>query len=268
MNPQLQNLIVTDHCAEGQGFSQNFNPSYAAGGLLGHTGIDVNCGYGTPIAALCGGLVYSTYPINQPASDGYTAVFTIVETPLEVFEFSYGHVSEIDCQIGQQVKTGDTIAKEGNHGVVYAGNILITLAMQAAGDQRGSHRHYQKRPVIKTQHLNGTGLQTAQGTYRDEDGNYYQVDAFNNGFNGCVDWSVPLFNRDLARNMQGYDVYLLQKALVLEVGFEPADCVGIFGPKTFAAVQQLQAKHTISSTGFCGPLTRGYLNTTYHQLSA
>jgi hypothetical protein len=47
--------------------------------------------------------VYSTYPIAHPASDGYTAVFTICETPLETFEFSYGHVSEIDCAIGQTV---------------------------------------------------------------------------------------------------------------------------------------------------------------------
>src|SRR4051812_39560740 len=90
---------VPNGCNEGQGFSQNFNPSYSAGGLIGHTGIDVACGYGSPIAALVAGEVYSTYPIDHPASDGYTAVFTICHTPLEDFEFSYGHVSEIDCQI-------------------------------------------------------------------------------------------------------------------------------------------------------------------------
>jgi hypothetical protein len=258
-------------CSEGQGFALNFNPSYHAGGLVGHTGIDIACGYGTPIEALIGGLVYTTYPIEHPASDGYTAVFTICETPLEVFEFSYGHVSEIDCAIGQTVNKGDVIAKEGNHGTVYAGNTLITLAMQAAGDHDGHHRHYQKRPVIKTKTLNGQALSTAQGTYRDEDGNYYQVYDYKNGFNGCVDWTLPLFNRDLSyvqgNQMTGYDVYLLQKVLVLEVGFDPADCIGTFGPKTKLAVEALQKKHNIAPVaGYCGALTRGYLNGTYKQL--
>jgi hypothetical protein len=159
------------------------------------------------------------------------------------------------------------IAKEGNHGVVYSGNTLITLAMQAAGDQRGHHRHHQKRPVIETKQLSGTGLSTSSGTYRDGDGNYYQVYDYTNGFNGCIDWTFPLFNSDLEEGTNGYDVYLLQKALVLEVGFDPANCIGQFGPKTFAAVQQLQAKHGIPNTGFCGPLSRGYLNGANHQLS-
>src|SRR6195952_5607296 len=147
------NTLIRNGCFEGQGFSLNLNPSYDQGGLLGHTGVDVNCGWGTPVAALASGLVYSTYPIDAPASDGYTAVFTICETPLEVFEFSYGHVSEIDCQIGQQVKAGDIVAKEGNHGVGYVGNRLITPAEQRAGDHEGSHRHYQKRVVFKTQRM-------------------------------------------------------------------------------------------------------------------
>jgi hypothetical protein len=261
MNPASIGL----NCTEGQGFSQNFNPSYHAGGLLGHTGIDVGCGYGSPIAALADGLVYSTYPIEHPANDGYTAVFTLCETPLEIFEFTYGHISEIDCQIGQRVKKDAIIAKEGNHGAVYAGNILITLAMQAAGDQRGAHRHYQKRPCIKTQRLSGTSIQDAQGTYRDGAGNYYQVYDHDNGFAGCVDWTLPLFNRNLAIGMGGYDVYLLQKAIVLEGcgSFMPT---GSFGPLTFAGTIALQKKHGISRTGFCGPLTRGMLNATYHQL--
>jgi murein DD-endopeptidase MepM/ murein hydrolase activator NlpD len=107
--------LLSTGCVEGQGFGQNFNPSYHDGGLLGHTGIDINCGWGTPIASLTSGVVYSTYPISQPASDGYTAVFVITETPLETFEFSYGHVSEIDCTIGQEVKVGDIVAKECAH---------------------------------------------------------------------------------------------------------------------------------------------------------
>lgn len=262
--------ILAGGCYEGQPFSANFNPSYHSGGLLGHTGIDVNCGYGTPIQALTAGMVYSTFPIEHPASDGYTAVFTLVETPLEIFEFSYGHVSEIDCVIGQLIKPGDIIAKEGNHGTVYVGNRLITLAEQAAGDHEGSHRHYQKRPVFKTKDLNTVltkmGLSNAQGWYQDTDGYYYATYDYANGFNGCVDWSQPLFPRNLQQGMSGYDVYLLQRALVREVGFDPANCIGTFGPLTAAALKTYQTKHQLPSTGFCGPMTRAVLNSTYHQL--
>lgn len=256
-------------CVEGQGFAKNYNPLYHEGGLLGHTGIDINCGYGSPIASLTSGLVYSTYPIEKPANDGYTAVFVITETPLETFEFSYGHVSEIDCTVGQEVKTGDTIAKEGNHGEVYSGNTLITLAMQAAGDHDGHHRHYQKRAVKKVPKTDPSKhyLQTAEGLYL-KDGSYYEVYDYENGFNGCVDWSLPLFTRDFEHGDTGYDVYLLQKALVLEVNFAPEDCIGIFGPKTAAAVQELQQKHGITPTApRMGPLTRQILNATYQQLA-
>jgi len=270
MNPQLSRLLTDERCYEGQGFGANYNPSYHDGGLLGHTGIDINCGYGTPIHALADGFVYSTYPIEHPASDGYTAVFTLVKTPLEVFEFSYGHVSEIDVQIGAHLNAGEVIAKEGNHGVVYSGNTLITLAMQANGDQRGSHRHYQKRPVIKVRTATSGKqyLSNAQGIYRDEQGYYYEIYDYKNGFNGCVDWTQPLFTRDLFFGRSGYDVYLLQKAIVLEGcgEFEPT---GYFGALTLAGAIALQKKHGISPTlGYVGTLTRNYLNTTYNQLSA
>lgn len=257
--------LIPETCQLGQPFGVNFNPSYHAGGLLGHTGRDYNCGYGSPIASLCNGLVYSTYPIEKPANDGYTAVFTLVETPLETFEFSYGHVSEIDCTIGQQVKVGDIIAKEGNHGTVYVGNTLITLAQEQAGDHDGHHRHYQKRPVIKSKTLNGHGLQTADGMFM-QDGYYYQVYDYENGFNGCVDWSQPLFNRNLSLGSNGYDVYLLQKALIRE-GYATFNSTGFYGLLTRAAVQRYQKAKGFDQVGSVGPLTRQALNQTYAQLS-
>ncbi len=67
--------------------------------------------------------------------------------------------------------------------------------------------------------------------------------------------------------MTGYDVYLLQKALVLEVGFDPVNCIGIFGPLTAAGVIKLQQKHGIAPPApRCGPATRAYLNNMYKQL--
>ena len=174
-------------------------------------------------------------------------------------------MSEIDCEIGDHVNVGDTLGKEGNHGIVYSGNILITLAMQKAGDQRGHHRHYQKRPVIKTKTLKGTGLQGTPSPYRDPDGFYYQVYNYENGFDGCIDWTLPLFNRNLTVGMNGYDVLLLQRAMVHE-GFATYAPTGFFGALTWVSVRAYQKAHGISNTGYVGPLTRAKLNSSYGQL--
>ncbi len=252
-------------CIEGQGFGLNYNPSYSAGGLLGHTAIDESCGYGSPIASYVDGEVYSLFTPQKPASDGFTAIYALVRTPLEVFEWSVGHVSEIDVSIGETIHKGDVIGKEGNKGTVYSGNIKITLAMQAAGDKRGAHRHVQKRPVFATKSPTSNILYTSKGSYKDEDGYFYQVYNYNNGFVGCVDWTKPLFPRNLYIGISGYDVFLLQRACVLE-GFADYEPTGFFGAKTFAGLQRLQKAHGIPNTGFCGELTRKYLNSTYFQI--
>jgi hypothetical protein len=138
------------------------------------------------------------------------------------------------------------LPKKAIHGTASVGNRLITLAAQDAGDHEGSRRHYyQKRPVVKVKHTTPglSYLQNAAGIYVDAEGYYYPIYDAKNGFGGCVDWSAPMFTRDLERGITGYDVYLLQKAFVLEVGFDPSDCIGIFGPKTAAAVIALQEKH-------------------------
>lgn len=252
-------------CDIGQGFGLNYNPSYGQAKLNGHTGVDEACGYGSEIQALTPGLVYSVFSPSAPASDGYTAVYTLCRTPLETFEFSYGHVSEILVPLNFDAKKGDVIAKEGNRGTVYSGNVRITPAMQAAGDHRGAHRHYQKRPVIATKDGHGTFLQNASGVYRDAQGNYFVYAMPNNGFAGCVDWTGSLFNRDLGIGDENYWVLLLQRALVLE-GYGNFDPTGYFGVKTRESLRAYQKAHSILSTGFCGPLTRKVLNETYKQL--
>jgi hypothetical protein len=266
MNPLLG--AHTPTCTFVQGFGGNAVSVYSDGGLRGHPGIDIGCGYGTPILSP---VTMRTYNVIKKTDQflgpqGYTQVAGIVETPLETFEFLIGHC---DPRVGNDilVKEGDLIATEANHGPVWYGSLSITLEMQQAGDKRGSHRHYQKRPLLKGPKASGTWLNTDDGPYRDEQGNYYLVYEFNNGYNGCVDWSQPLFTRNLFLGCTGYDVLLLQRALVKEVGFDPANCIGTFGPKTFAGVLALQKKRGISATGFVGPLTRASLNSTYGQLA-
>lgn len=265
MNPLTDALTPT--CTFVQPFGGNGSPVYAAGGLLGHPGIDIGCGYGTDIKSPVSMLTYNVIKKTDEflGPQGYTQVAGIVETPLETFEWIIGHC---DPLVGNavHVNAGDVVATEANHGPVWYGSESITLEMQNAGDKHGSHRHYQKRPVIKGSAAKGTWLNTNQGPYRDGEGFYYLVYDFRNGYNGCVDWAAPLFNRNLGLFSTGYDVLLLQRALVRE-NFATFTPTGYFGLQTRAAVKLYQKQYGLDQVGNVGPLTRASLNMTYHQLS-
>jgi hypothetical protein len=266
MNPLNLMLCPAGTCSVAQKFGDNATPIYIAGGDKGHPGWDIHCGYGSPIEAPFDMYIYSVIAKDGPllGPEGYTQVGAIVETPLETFEWITGHCDPT-CQIGPVTK-GTVIATEANHGPVFVGNTQITLQMQQQGDHDGSHRHYQKRPLIKVAKTGAGTYLNAYGYYRDAQGNFYQVYMPGNGYNGCSDWMAPLFNRDLFVGRSGYDVYLLQKALILE-GFATFAPTGNFGPLTVAAVTRYQLKNTLTPTaGYCGPKTRAVLNAHYFQL--
>lgn len=245
-------------CVEGQKFGENLNGSYVAGGLKGHSGLDFSCGFGSPIISPFDGYVYKVLTPKRPASDGFTGVFMLVDNGIESFEWLVGHCDPTVAP-GMNIKKGDVLGTEANHGTVYSGNIRITLAMQAAGDQRGHHRHDQKRPYMRTKNLTGVSLSIEDGMYYD--GYYYQVWDYYNGYNGCIDPSKPLFTRDLWLGSKGYDVYCLQRFLALRAYFN-TEPTGYYGPITLAAVSKFQADHNILPVaGYCGTKTRTLLNT-------
>src|SRR5205085_1818435 len=145
-------FIMINKCAISQGFGANANPLYVGQGLKGHTGDDEVCGYGTPIYALKHGLVYKILDNLHPANDGsgYWAVFII--SPYKdgkYCEWQVGHMSKILCQVGDIVEPWTIIAEEGNHGDVYFNGQKITKDMQDAGDKRGSHRHWNKKILVR-----------------------------------------------------------------------------------------------------------------------
>ena len=252
-------------CTIGQPFGENQNDFYASIGLRGHTGIDEACGYGTNVHAYAPGHVYSMYTVEHPANDGFVCVYTICQTDLEIFEFSYGHLSQIEVKLGNDVQKGEKIGEEGNKGVVYSGGRRITLAMQARGDRRGSHRHVQKRPLYKVKKIRpgDMPLTTAQGTYRDKDGYYYVQADPNNGYAGCRDFAHELFNKNLYLGSRGYDVYLLQKALIRQ-GYGNHEPTDYFGTITLGMVREYQKHAGISpALGFFWPKTRAALNAVY-----
>jgi hypothetical protein len=254
-------------CSVAQKFGDNATLEYAQDGLMGHPGWDIHCGYGSAIEAAFPMTIYSIIGTDSPliGPEGYTQVGAIVETPLETFEWIIGHCDPLPSLKMQLVPKGTELATEANHGPVYDGNTPITLAMQKNGDRRGAHRHYQKRPVIKVPATTGGTYLNAYGFYKDAEGNYYQIYSPANGYNGCVDWYAPLFARSLVIGMSGYDVYLLQKALVKE-SFGTFTPTGYFGTATFAAVMKYQSHYGMTPVGSVGPLTRAQLNKTYFQL--
>lgn len=234
-------------------------------GLDGHPGIDEGCGYGSPVHSPVSGTVVATHTPQKPASDGYTAVYILVETALETFEFAIGHLSEVIVKVGDKVRAGDPVGREGNKGLVYAGPTRITLAMQKAGDRRGSHRHYQKRVVTEvTRPARGARyLTNAKGSVRSPSGGFYQWALPNNGYASCTDFTQPLFTRSLSFGSRGYDVTLLQRAL----GLPTEQQTGFFGPATQTALAAFQSTQGIDpANGYFGPITRGVMNDLYGPL--
>lgn len=190
-------------CTRTQGFGQNLNPLYAEAGQKGHTGVDDTCGYGSKIYALKPGYVYKILDATHPARDGsgYWGVFMICQEPDgRWIEWQIGHCSKIYVKPGDVVQPWDFIGEEGNRGGVYYNGQQITKAMQDAGDQRGSHRHYNKKylTLVNDQQLEAAGANAQYLTdfnapgqpinlTKSPDGLYYSVVAWNNGYNGSVD---------------------------------------------------------------------------------
>lgn len=186
---------MTTKCTISQGFGQNANPLYNGQGLKGHTGVDEACGYGTPIYALKHGYVFKIIDDVHPAYDGsgYWAVFIVAPDINGTFcEWQIGHVSKVLCKVGDTVEPWTIVAEEGNHGDVYFNQTKITKAMQDAGDHRGSHRHWNKKICIRQDEAHresdgGMHLTDFNGTFKDPQDFYYQVQDYKNGYNGSVD---------------------------------------------------------------------------------
>jgi len=251
---------MNNTCEEGQPFGANYNGSYAAAHLAGHTGQDWTCGFGTPIRSPYEGTIYKVLTKERPAADGsgFTGVFMIVDNGIELFEWLEGHCDP-SVAPSQRVLKGDVIGTEANHGEVFVGNKQITLAMQAAGDKRGSHRHYQKRPVYRSRTLTRPCLSSntdENGSYLDPQGFYYPIFDYFNGYNGCVDPALPTFRRDLTLGASGYDVFVLQRFLASQ-GLFHVEPTAFFGPVTQQGLSAWQKAHGIEPTlGYFGPKSR------------
>ena len=171
----------------GQPFTGNFNPLYANAGLKGHGAIDYPAPYGTTMYSVVDCYVYSN--INMGASpDRYRAVYTIFDDPDFSYEISYGHVIDSLVPLEAHIARGTPIARVGNFGDVYTGGHYVTKEEKIAGSTDGSHIHFQIRKCKRVQDLNeNKEYLKNQNGYVKMNGYYYEIQDYDNGYNGCID---------------------------------------------------------------------------------
>lgn len=137
--------------------------------LDGHNGIDIVAPWGTPIYAVEDGLVVTVK--NSPTGFGkYVRTAELVVG----HEWTYGHLSRIDVEEGQAVKTGDQIGLMGNTGFVVSGDTPYWKNNPYAG----THLHLGLRRIANS-------TQAPRTTYGN--GLTVHVKDWRNGFFGAVD---------------------------------------------------------------------------------
>lgn len=147
--------------------------------MAGHNGIDIVAPWGTPLKAVCDGIIGDVK--NSPEGYGkHLRLFSDVGEGI-VEEWTYGHCSEILVKVGQHVVAGQVIAKMGNTGFVVSG----ATPFWKYNPYRGTHVHLGLRYHRK---WDGTG------TYSLSVGDLKLVTILNyhNGYFGSVDFAKRL----------------------------------------------------------------------------
>lgn len=241
--PPLKEFIIS------QKFGDNANGSYAADGLKGHTGVDLESFYGDTISFSAPGKIYKAISFTNPDLSFYRAVFTLVEDATGVFEVSYGHCKALLCKVGDTAKIGDPVATEGNTGTVYSNGILVTEALKESGSQAGTHLHFQVREVkkVQVQEIGKHYLSAQEGdniSYKDAMWNFYEIVNFENGFNGCIDPSPMLSTIPAVDYAAGHAALQGAGTIVREIATAPLSAADKFSlldsiKKVVQAIQNL-----------------------------
>jgi murein DD-endopeptidase MepM/ murein hydrolase activator NlpD len=151
-----------------QFFAEN-QKLYASMNINGHNGIDIVAPWGTPIFAVEGGIVYDVK--NTPT--GYGMHVRILNTENE---WTYGHLSAMNVEIGQTVVAGQCIGNMGNTGFVVSG----PTPYWSYNPYAGTHLHLTCRKVGQT----AAALVEANG-YK------FYVSNYANGYMGAVPFTIP-----------------------------------------------------------------------------
>lgn len=181
-----------------QGFGENGNALYKKQGLKGHTSVDFDVPYGTPVPCVHdNSYCYSVMNKDNKDPGKYRAVFTLVEEGEYVYEISYGHASDIFAVPGKTYNTGDILMNVGNTGPVFKGGKEVTVEARKKGSKEGAHLHGPQIRLCKKVPKVSFGkfcLTDANGVFK-KDGFVYEVVDMGNGYNGCI---APEFLKDVA----------------------------------------------------------------------
>jgi len=118
----------------------------------GHNGVDSVAPWGTPIFTVCDGIVADV----KYDSGGYGKHVRILS---DTDEWTYGHLSEINVVLGQQVVAGQVIGKMGNTGFVVSG----ATPYWEFNPYAGTHLHFGRRPIQKVSGIEQSDIQYANG---------------------------------------------------------------------------------------------------------
>lgn len=194
------------------GGSPASNPTqYTVRGQSGHSGIDSQLGWNAPVECDNDGMVYKVFR-KENSSENWQGVYMLVHDKDDEFvEVCQGHFNTILVREGYHILEGTVIGLEGNKGYVFSGGVQITPAMQEAGDKRGHHVHTSYRPVRRVSRVKRGEqyLLTVAGVkYQDPAGNYYEIINKDNGFKGCVNPYLYLYENSIQEKLT-----LLQRLL-------------------------------------------------------
>lgn len=145
------------------------NPAlYAFLNLDGHNGIDIVAPWGTPIKAVTKQRVVEV----RDSPDGYGKHVKCID---DKFEYTYGHLSSINCKVGDVLEKGQVLGKMGNTGFVVSG----ATPFWEYNPWKGTHLHFGMRRFKKwiSGQWNITYTTGDKGTILNYD----------NGFKGAID---------------------------------------------------------------------------------
>lgn len=234
-----------------QGFGENVNLYKPFFGSLfwGHNGIDLAMPYGTPIIAPVD-MFISGIKMSPNGYGRHIVGTTKLETFLDkkvYYELIFGHLSEILVSVGQWVKQGDIIGKEGNSGFVVSG----PTPFWASNPFAGAHLHF---GIKRWEQINDS-LSTLM--FKENAGYIDPIPFFT---------ERPHFHFD--KNMffgiiKNNDVANMQTCMKLE-GLADYEPTGNFLMKTLRSVKDYQKKYNIvPALGYCGEKTRQRLKYAY-----
>lgn len=216
-----------------QGFGENkelYSKAVCFGGdcLQGHNGLDLVAEWGTPLYCVEGGKIVEAN--NLTTGFGKSVRIVNFETGNE---WTYGHLSEIDCILGTDIEGGSLIGKMGNTGFVVSGN----TPYWSYNPYAGTHLHLGLRKIERAG-------DTWNVMY--PSGDRGTILNYNNGFFGGVD-PLPLFTKqetfvfknDLKFKDRSFEVTKLQEKL-FTLGYFNQEPTGYYGIITTEAVKRFQ----------------------------